>query len=226
MGDLDIVKNEIRDCSGCDGDGIHVYYTFRAYGSSNISIGRALIKDNTIENCSGNGIYLYFYIHEKDRGATITLGNATITDNTIKDNEHGIYLHMFSNCTITYNKIINNTGGATGVHVDASSHDNEIHRNCFIDNVPQANDDGQRNNWDNNYWSDYTGALLYYPIPEGSSSSQDNSPLEYCPGSPHPSGAGVGGILFHVDKIKLLLPHILTSTHPILLILLTMGYIH
>jgi len=183
-----------------------VYYDIDAYGNSNITIGRAFIQDNLIDNCDGNGIYLYTDLYN-DTGATISLGNPIISDNTISNNGHGTYLVATCNATITRNMFINNTAGRTGLHVDADSHDNEIHQNCFIDNEPQAHDSGLRNDWDGNFWSDYTGPLSPYPIPDGSSGSQDNGPLGYCPLGIQPI-CGVGGDLLPVDKIGLLLPYI------------------
>jgi len=133
--------------------------------------------------------------------------NATVSNNDVRDGQDGIYLEAACNNTIIKNMIVNNTGGFTGLHADTGSHINEIHENCFIDNVPQAHDSGQGNDWDGNYWSDYTGTLSPYPIPDGSAGSQDNGPLGYCPlGIQLP--CGVGGDVLPVDKIGLLLPYI------------------
>jgi hypothetical protein len=81
--------------------------------------------------------------------------------------------------------IENNTGTPTGAHIDADSNDNEIHYNCFIDNVPQAWDDGAHNNWDYNFWSDLPVRGSVYPI-QGSALSQDTYTLSECPSDRQP----------------------------------------
>ena len=179
MSYLDIIGNEIRNCSN---DGIYIYYDIYLYGNSNTTIGRALVKDNLVDNCSNIGIYIYSYLYNTT-GASIELGNAIITNNTVSDNGHGIYLDSSSNCTITFNKIINNTNhgmGDTGLHLTSGSNDSEIYWNCFIDNDYQAYDDGERNSWHDNYWSDYPVEGGVYNI-TGSASSQDIYTLGECP---------------------------------------------
>jgi hypothetical protein len=53
--------------------------------------------------------------------------------------------------------------------------------NCFIDNYYQAYDDGQRNNWDGNYWSDLPLQGATYLGIQGSAGSKDYHTLKRCP---------------------------------------------
>ncbi|RZB29417.1 MAG: hypothetical protein AEth_01234 [Candidatus Argoarchaeum ethanivorans] len=76
--------------------------------------------------------------------------------------------------------IVNNSGGGTGAHVTVESNDNEIHENCFIDNEPQAMDNGTNNNWTGNYWFPPPGGIGDYTI-SGSAGSEDADPLDDCP---------------------------------------------
>ena len=55
-----------------------------------------------------------------------------------------------------------------------------IPENCFIDNEPQAWDDGTDNNWIGNYWSPPSGGSSNYIIP-GAAGSEDKDPLDECP---------------------------------------------
>ena len=93
----------------------------------------------------------------------------------IHDNGHGIYLYSSSYNTIERNIIENNTLADTGIYISSGSNDNEIHENCFINNYPQAYDDGSNNNWDRNYWDPPIDTI------PGSANSRDNDPLPYCP---------------------------------------------
>jgi len=127
--------------------------------------------------------------------------------------KHGIYLHNASSNNITLNLLYRNTAGTTGLHADADTDNNEIHRNCFVENDPQAHDEGVNNNWDSNYWSDYYEILPYYPIEAGSSGSQDNNPLGECPFkyTLPPTTCGMGGDVLPVSILALLAPHICRS---------------
>jgi parallel beta-helix repeat protein len=114
----------------------------------------------------------------------------------------GIYLNNASNCVIKNNKIINcgqrllivsgsnniieeniirdDTIAGAGVRIESSATNTGIHENCFIDNVPQAWDDGRANNWIGNYWSQPPGGQGNYIIP-GAAGSEDKDPLDECP---------------------------------------------
>ena len=130
------------------------------------------MKNTVSENAIG--VYLYNATWE------------TITENEIKDNEHGIWVEASNNNIIERNMIVNNKGGGmTGVHVDSDSDENEIHVNCFFDNEPyQAVDNfiaGHSNHWDGNYWEPEPGEPGDPFLIPGSAGSRDNNPLGYCP---------------------------------------------
>jgi parallel beta-helix repeat protein len=110
----------------------------------------------------------------------------SISYNNIHNNEHGIELLSSSNNTIIRNIIENNTIVNTGVRLLDGSNDNEVHFNCFINNLPQARDNGLRNNWDNNFWSDYPVEGGIYDIPVGTTDSQDHYTLRECPKEKRP----------------------------------------
>ncbi len=133
-----------------------------------------------------------------------------ITGNIVLNNSNGIYLDHSSNNTITNNFVsLNSDDGieledsadkntikgntislnkGTGIQIKLS-YNNLIYHNNLINNVKQADDDGN-NFWDNgypsggNYWSDYTGSdsngdslgdIPYNII--GSAGAQDRYPL-------------------------------------------------
>ena len=113
----------------------------------------------------------------------------------------GIYMNNASNCAIKNNRIINcgqgllivsgcsniieeniirnDTIAGAGVRIESSATNTGIHENCFIDNVPQAWDDGTDNNWIGNYWSPPPGGPSNYIIP-GAAESEDKDPLDEC----------------------------------------------
>jgi len=143
-------------------------------------LGGISIHDKSTHTISGNTIYGNKY------GIYLTrTWDNIITENEIRDNREGIWLINSSNNTIERNKIVNNTGWDTGVHITEGSDGNKIHWNCFIDNVPQAWDDGHDNNWDYNFWSDYP-QWGEYNI-SGAAGSKDHHTLRECGGSPQPA---------------------------------------
>ena len=73
------------------------------------------------------------------------------------------------------------------MHLTVGSNDNEVHENCFIENVPQAFDDGMNNNWDGNFWSELPLQGATYLGIQGSAGSKDYYTLKRCPRK------GVGG---------------------------------
>jgi len=105
--------------------------------------------------------------------------NNTISDGAIRDNNHGIRVENSDSNTVRRNMIVNNTGGATGVNVTDGSDGNKMEGNCFIENMPQAWDDGSQNVWNGNYWSEYTGPGPYNI--GGAANSKDDNPLDECP---------------------------------------------
>jgi parallel beta-helix repeat protein len=129
-----------------------------------------VIKNSTIMNvsvmgnCSAIGIAVFN-----------SSGNA-ISNGEIINCEQGILIASGSNNTIEGNNIRNNT--IVGVRIDSGAINTEIHENCFIDNEPQAWDDGTDNNWTSNYWSPPPGGN--YTIP-GAAGSEDSDPLDESP---------------------------------------------
>ena len=129
-----------------------------------------VIKNSTIMNisvmgnCSAIGI------------AVFNSSGNVISNGEIINCEEGILIASGSNNTIEGNNIRNNT--LVGVRIDSGAINTEIHENCFIDNEPQAIDDGTDNNWTSNYWSPMPGGN--YTIP-GAAGSEDSDPLDKCP---------------------------------------------
>jgi len=130
--------------------------------------------------------------------------NNTISDGEIRDNNHGIRVENSDNNRIQKNMIVNNTGGATGVNVTDGSDGNTMEGNCFIDNIPQARDDGSKNVWNGNYWSDYTGPGPYTIA--GAANSKDDNPSDECP--PIAPRVPVGGEAYPESKASVLAPWI------------------
>jgi hypothetical protein len=92
----------------------------------------------------------------------------------------GIWIASGSENGIEGNIIQDNTMGDTGVRLETGVINTEIHENCFIDNVPQAWDDGTDNNWVSNFWSQPPGGTGNYTIP-GAAGSADTDHLDVCP---------------------------------------------
>ncbi|MGC9443851.1 MAG: DUF7507 domain-containing protein [Candidatus Methanospirareceae archaeon] len=168
MGTVTFNCNTIT-CNGSD-YGIYFYlnnFWITLADAATFTVGALLVDGNTIFNAE-YGIYM----NDTD--------NFTISNNYVHDNDHGILLNASNYTTVMYNMIVNNTAPVpdTGAHVDANSFYNELHRNCFIDNSPQAIDleITRTNNWTGNFWSDYngTGAYMF-------DYNQDNDPLDQCP---------------------------------------------
>ncbi|MGB3458852.1 MAG: PEGA domain-containing protein [Halobacteriota archaeon] len=129
-----------------------------------------VIKNTTIMNvsvmgnCSAIGIAVFN-----------SSGNA-ISNGEITNCEQGILIASGSNNTIEGIIIRNNT--IVGVCIDSGGINTEIHENCFIDNEPQAIDDGTDNSWTSNYWYPQPGGN--YTVP-GAAESEDSDPLDECP---------------------------------------------
>ena len=143
------------------------------------------IDDKSTHTISGNKIYGNDFV-----GIYLTrTWDNIITENEIRDNGEGILIEESSfNNTIERNMIKRN-GVDTGVYLTTGSYENEIHENCFIDNVPQAYDDviGGNNDWDRNYWSPPPGEPGDPYLIPGDAGSRDNDPLPYCPGRKPPA---------------------------------------
>ncbi|MFX0087471.1 MAG: right-handed parallel beta-helix repeat-containing protein [Candidatus Hodarchaeota archaeon] len=104
------------------------------------------ISNNTCNNNNGTGIYL--------PSSSSSILNANICNN----NFYGIQLQDSSFLSIIKNTISNNEG--YGISIFGSSWNSNISGNIFIGNNPQgtsqAYDDGGNNEFDNNYWDDWT----------------------------------------------------------------------
>ena len=92
----------------------------------------------------------------------------------------GIWIASGSENGIEGNIIQDNTIGDTGVRLESGVINTEIHENCFIDNDPQAWDDGTDNNWVSNYWSPPPSGTGNYTIP-GAAGCEDTDHLGVCP---------------------------------------------
>jgi len=113
----------------------------------------------------------------------INCNNVTIKDQTVTHNGYGILLWNTTNCQIMNVTISNNM---KGIRIQ-NSHNNTIFHNNFIDNIKQAETvSSSFNLWDNNfegnYWSDYTGVDLNHDgIGDNphiiDADNQDNYPL-------------------------------------------------
>jgi nitrous oxidase accessory protein len=129
-----------------------------------------VIKNSTIMNisvmgnCSAIGI------------AVFNTSGTAISNGEITNCEQGILIASGSNNTIEGNIIRNNT--IVGVCIASGGINTEIHENCFVNNEPQAIDDGTGNNWTSNYWYPMLGGN--YTIP-GAAESEDSDPLDECP---------------------------------------------
>jgi len=101
-----------------------------------------------------------------------------VTDGEIFNCARGTRIDSGSNNTIERNIIRDNFD--TGVLLDGSATYTEIHTNCFINNTPQAMDNGTGNYWTGNYWSDYPVEGGTYNI-SGATGSKDSNTLGECP---------------------------------------------
>ena len=191
-------------CMNLDSDSINIsYMTF--YNSPVYALYAADTKYHHIENCifnnALNGIYL-------DTSNNNTIANCTFGNTT----DEAIVLQNSPNNTITNCDFISNMYGISmgghdgsnnniitscnfsnndyGIEIQASSSNNDIYHNHFINNTIQAIDNGTNNQWDNDYpsggnhWSDYIGTDgngdgigdIPYDI-SGTANSQDRYPL-------------------------------------------------
>ncbi len=124
----------------------------------------SIMNISVMGNCSAIGI------------AVFNTSGTAISNGEITNCEHGILIASGSNNTIEGNIIRNNT--LVGVCIASGGINTEIHENCFVNNEPQAIDDGTGNNWTSNYWSPMPGGN--YTIP-GAAESEDSDPLDECP---------------------------------------------
>ncbi len=113
------------------------------YGVYAESSERILIRNCNIYSNLGDGVYFYVVI------------NGTISSSQIHFNEdHGIYLDSSDSIIIEYCDVRNSS---LGIWLNPAFNC-KIRSNNFINIYSNAQDDGQDNIWDGNYWSDYSGA--------------------------------------------------------------------
>ena len=136
--------------------------------SNCVIISNRIMNITTTVNYSAVGIAIYN-----------SSGNA-IQNGAILNCGQGIWIASGSANRIEGNTIRNNTVDGTGVRLESGVINTGIHENCFIDNVPQAWDDGTYNNWVSNFWSQPPGGTGNYTIP-GAAGSADTDHLDVCP---------------------------------------------
>ncbi|MGB3459832.1 MAG: PEGA domain-containing protein [Halobacteriota archaeon] len=136
--------------------------------SNCVIISNRIVNITTTVNYSAVGIAIYN-----------SSGNA-IQNGAILNCGQGIGIASGSANRIEGNEIRNNTIDGTGVRLESGVINTGIHENCFIDNVPQAWDDGTYNNWVSNFWSQPPGGTGNYTIP-GAAGSADTGHLDVCP---------------------------------------------
>jgi len=136
--------------------------------SNCVIISNSIVNITTTVNYSAVGIAIYN-----------SSGNA-IQNGAILNCGQGIWIASGSANRIEGNEIRNNSIDGTGVRLESGVMNTGIHENCFIDNVPQAWDDGTYNNWVSNFWSQPPGGTGNYTIP-GAAGSADTGHLDVCP---------------------------------------------
>jgi len=108
--------------------------------------------------------------------------------NTISDsNDYGMLIEASVGNVITNNTFNGNTNG---ISVDSLSYSNTLVWNSFIDSLISTEDNGSTNDFDYNYWSDYSGPDVngdgigddVYLL-SGSAMNNDSHPLMLPPGS-------------------------------------------
>jgi len=200
------------DLGHCRGDPVHLTYSTNIkLKDCKIGDGRYHsvymwhVNDTTVENCD---IYDSLYGVYAESSTNITVRNCNIHDNL----EDGLYFYVTMDCAILNCQLHSNE--YHGIYLDSSDRikieycdvrnsslgiwlnpafNCEIHFNNFINIHQNAQDDGQENNWDKNYWSDYKGTDNnndgYGDIPYniiGSANAKDNMPLmQVIPEFPH-----------------------------------------
>ncbi|MFX1319955.1 MAG: NosD domain-containing protein [Promethearchaeota archaeon] len=183
--EITVANYQLHDCS------IGIDMVFTDYST---------IENNIISDNIHCGIEIWLSIHNTVRNNTLlfdgsyggiyggvfintrSTGNL-ITNNTCMGNRYGIHVSGSNS-----NKLINNTllNNNYGIGLGLTSNYNFIRWNRFFDNAINAVDDGLGNEFDYNYWSDYTGTDenldgigdTPYDI-TGTTENQDPHPLMY-----------------------------------------------
>ncbi|MBN1214701.1 MAG: right-handed parallel beta-helix repeat-containing protein [Candidatus Lokiarchaeota archaeon] len=213
---IDIIENYIYDNGG---NGIYSYspqYKLDTYVKiinnnvkNNAENGLYLTETSNLEiannNISSNIVYGLYFSNKNDTllynntffrngaegiryfsGNIGTIRNNTFIENGFRYDRPSILITGPDNIVIFENIFIDNE---IGLFISSYSENNTIYLNKFINNIINAKDDGNNNQWDNgsigNYWDDYIGmdsnhdniGDLPYTNIEGSANSQDRFPL-------------------------------------------------
>ncbi len=147
------------------------------------------------------------YLHSTIAGIYLdSVQNGTVDNNTIMNNEYGIYLYNATGITVTRNNVFSNI--EYGIYIEVSS-GNTIYHNNFISNVNQAYGDGA-NQWHNdypdggNYWDDYTGIDNFSGPGQNESGPDGFGDISY---------ANIGGGMGAQDNYPLMQPWNPASQH-------------
>jgi parallel beta-helix repeat protein len=147
-------------------------------------VGIVLLNDLVNNTVSGNNFTL------DDIGISFnhTTQDNIVTDNLIDRCELGVFMNNTDSAALEVNMI---TNCDLGLQVGVSSNDSMVRWNTLVDNTASANDDGNGNLFNYNFWSDYAGSDsdadgigdVPHPIP-GAASNEDPLPAVYHPTRP------------------------------------------
>ncbi len=144
------------------------------FNDQGIWIGNSC-EDNFLSDNEVKGNYVGITL-TTDTGIGFNDNNTIFRNIVIENFWQGILLEAESDENhISNNLIFRNEG--TGLSIGSAADDNVIVSNDFSDNNINCIDAGSNNDFENNYWDDWTGTGSY-PI-EGSAENQDLSPLEH-----------------------------------------------
>ena len=142
-------------------------YNNSQYGIFSFFYSTFTVENNEISE-NGYGIALTNFCNctrgENDESINYVITDSEILNNTLTDNEYGIYLYKYV-ANVHNNQIISNNHGLYIYHPHGG--DKYIYHNNFIDNVIQATGDYWGVYWNlsysegGNYWSDYTGIDMF-----------------------------------------------------------------
>lgn len=152
----------ITNAGGIGNDCIKLSYVENGVLNDSIITNSDKSDGIQLDHCSNIVISNNEIMDHEGTGISLTLSEScTIHDNTIENNQKGIYLYLSSNNNEVYdNDVIENS--QYGAHI-LQSLENHFYRNKFIDNYRNAYEDSQFTNyWDDgisegNYWDDYDG---------------------------------------------------------------------
>jgi parallel beta-helix repeat protein len=158
--------------TNCTSSGMKIY----ADGNS------AFVINNTFTDNGGGGIYSHGIdvikgniFSNNHAGCQVSGGNHSINNNTMLNNTYGVLIGVVNDMIIANNTIEDNDHGIYFGIEPTISQNNTIYHNNFINNENEAyNPNSSYNNWhhptllEGNYWSNYTG------LDDGSGSGKHN----------------------------------------------------